>query len=228
MKTKGFAVKAAGATSLALLLTTSAFADQTYRRDDNRGDRGRTEASRDYNRNNDNRNDNRGTYNNRDNRSSSSYRENDRVTLNGKIRSFSRENNGYRVYLDRGPAFWVPESYYRRHSRDWRVGVSINIGGIFRGGSVIVDDGGYYPAAGGYYDGYVSGVVDRVDYRRGVAFLRDNRSGRIIEADLRSDRYGRLDIGDLRPGDFVEFSGGWVRGDIFAVARIDSVRTGRY
>jgi hypothetical protein len=211
-----------GVSALALLLTTSAFADQTYRRDDNRGDRGRTEASRDSNR------DNRDYNRNRDNRGNSSYRENDRVTLSGRIRSFNRENNGYRVTLDRGPAFWVPESYYRRHSRDWRVGVSINIGGIFRGGSVIVDDGGYYPQAGGYYDGYVSGVVDRVDYRRGVAFLRDNRSGRIIEADLRSERYGRLDIGDLRPGDFVELSGGWVRGDIFAVSRIDSVRTGRY
>jgi hypothetical protein len=219
MKINGLAVKAAGATSLALLLTTSAFADQTYRRDDNRG----TYRNRD----------DRGTYsrdNNNYNRDNRSYRENEHVNLSGRITSFSRENNGYRVHLDRGPAFWVPESYYRRHSSNWRIGVNISLGGIFRGGSIIVDDGGYYPPypAGAYDNGYLSGVVDRVDYRRGIAFLRDDRSGRIIEADLRTDRYGRLNIDDLRPGDFVELSGDWVRGDIFAVARVDSVRTGRY
>ena len=225
MNIKGFAVKAAGATSLALLLTTSAFADsrpqdQTYRRDGNR-DRGRTEASRDNNNRDSNRDYNRG---------GNSYRENDRVNLQGKITSFNRENNGYRVHLDRGPAFWVPESYYRRHSRDWRVGVSITLGGIFRGGSVYVDDGyGYDGYGNGYYsDGYLRGVVDRVDFRRGVVFIRDDRSGRIVEADLRGDRYGRLNIDDLRRGDFVELSGGWIRGDIFGVDRIDSVHTGRY
>jgi hypothetical protein len=70
-------------------------------------------------------------------------------------------------------------------------------------------------------------VVDSVDYRRDVIFLRDDRSGRLIEADLRGD-YGRFNAGDLRPGDFVELSGGWVRGDLFSVDRIDSVRGGRY
>jgi hypothetical protein len=227
MKTKTFAVKAAGATSLALLLTTSAFADyrhqdqtQTSRRNDNRADRSSNQASR-----NDNRGSNRDT-----NRSGNSYRENDRVNLQGRITSFNRENNGYRVNLDRGPAFFVPESYYRRRSRDFRVGVSISLGGIFRGGSVYVDDGGYNSGYGnGYYSGgYLRGVVDRVDFRRGVAFIRDDRSGRIIEADLRGDRYGRLNIDDIRRGDYVELSGGWTRGDVFAADRIDSVRSGRY
>jgi hypothetical protein len=275
MKTLGFTAKAAGITSLALLLTTSAFADyrhqdQTYR-DGNRADRGRTQTStattapqnfnhdnragttynRDNNayRNNNNNYDratrdnsyNRGArdnnYNrdnnayNRDARATRSYRENEHVNLSGRITSFRPENNGYRVFLEGGQGFWVPESYYRRHSRDWRIGVNISLGGIFRGGSIIVDDGAYgYPAPYpvGYYDGYVRGVVERVDYRRGVAFLRDDRSGRIIEADLRTDRYGRLDVDNLRPGDFVELSGGWVRGDIFAVGRIDSIQSGRY
>ena len=223
MKAMSFAVKAAGATSLALLLTTSAFADSMYRRDDSRGDRSRAETSGQYN------SDRRGSDSRSENRNGS-YRENEHVNLSGRIRSFSRENNGYRVYLDRGPAFWVPESYYRRHSRDWRVGVSITLGGIFRGGSIIVDDGAYYPpAGGGYYgDGYVRGVVDRVDYRRGIMFIRDDRDGRIVEADMRTDRRGRLNVDDLRPGDFVELSGGWVRGDIFTVDRIESVRSGRY
>jgi len=259
MKTKGFAVKAAGATSLALLLTTSAFADyrhqdqtsrqdQTYRRDDNnRGDRVRNNGSRiDSNRsdaspseasrseasrietNQASRSYNRGGNGGNDHRQGS-YRENDRVNLQGRVTSFNRENNGYRVNLDRGPAFWVPESYFRGRGRDLRVGLSITLGGIFRNGSVYVDDGGYGNYGNGYYsDGYVRGVVDRVDYRRDVLFLRDDRSGRIIEADLRGDRYSRVNVDDLRRGDFVELSGGWVRGDIFAVDRIDNVRRGRY
>jgi hypothetical protein len=262
MKTTGFAVKAAGATSLALLLTTSAFADQTYRRDDNRRERDRAQAQTQtqvqaqpqatQNFNRDNRDtratrDNRsGSYNrndnsyNRENRSearsntynrdartanrSYNYRENERVNVSGRIRSFARENNGYRVYLDGGRAFWVPEAYYRSHARDWRIGVDISLGGIFRGGSIIVGDGGYYPYPAAYGAGYMRGVVDSVDYRRGIAFIRDDRDGRIVEADMRGNRYGRFDA--LRPGEFVELSGGWVDGNIFAVARIDSIRGG--
>ena len=211
MKNLSLAAKAAGAASLALLLTTSAFADdrhqdQTFRRDD-RGDRGRAESR-----------DNRGY----------GYRENERVNLSGRITSFNRENDGYRVNLDRGPAFWVPESYYRRHAHDWRVGVSITLGGVFRGGSVYVDDDGYYGGPAGYYgDGYVRGIVDRVDFRRDSILVRDDRSGRIIDVDLRGDRYGRLNIDDFRRGDFVELSGNWIRGDVFAADRIDNVR-GRY
>jgi hypothetical protein len=220
MKSTGsLTAKLAGATSLALLLTTSAFADsrpqdQTYRRDSNRG---RSEASRDVN---------------RDSNRSDSYRENDRVTLQGKITSFNRENNGYRVHLDRGPAFWVPETYYRTRRNDFRVGVSISLGGVYRGGSVYVDDYGYNNSYNngynnGYANGSVRGVVDRVDFRRGTVWLRDERSGRLIEADMRADRYGRLNIDDLRRGDFVELSGSWIRGGVFAANRIDTVRSGR-
>ena len=216
-----YAAKLAGVASLAVLLTTSAFADyrhqdQTDRRDSNR-DRGRSES----NRGSDNYN----------------YRENDRVNLQGKVTSFNRENNGYRMQLDRGnTSFWVPESYFRNRARDLRVGVSLSLGGIFRRGSVYVDSvswpdnygygyGGYDNS--GYDNGYLRGVVDRVDFRRGTVWLRDDRSGRLVEVDLRSDRYGRFDIDDLRRGDFVELSGSWIRGGIFAADRVDNVRSGR-
>jgi hypothetical protein len=220
--TRNYAAKLAGATSLAMLLTTSAFADsrpqdQTNWREGNR-DRGRSESNRDG-------------YNN------GSYRENDRVNLQGKITSFNREGNGYRMNLDRGPSFFVPESYFRNRARDLRVGISISLGGIFRRGAVYVDavswpDDGYggYDRGGydrGYDNGYLRGVVDRVDFRRGTAWLRDDRSGRLVEVNLRRERQGRLDIGDLRRGDFVELSGSWARGGLFVADRIDSVRNGR-
>ena len=217
-----YAAKFAGIASLGLLLTTSAFADyrhqdQTDRRDSER-DRGRIES----NRGGDNHN----------------YRENDRVTLQGKVTSFNRENSGYRMQLDRGnTSFWVPESYFRNRARDLRVGVSISLGGIFRRGSVYVDavswpdDGygydGYDRSYDRSYGGHLFGVVDRVDFRRGTVWLRDDRSGRLIEVDLRRDRHSRLNVDDLRRGDFVELSGSWIRGGIFAADRIDSVRSGR-
>jgi hypothetical protein len=182
---------------------------------------------------------NNGGYSNSSNRidnrsaqvATSSYRDNQRVALSGRINSFSRENNGYRVRLDRGQSFFVPESYYRGHSSNFRLGVSINLGGIFRGGDIYVDAGGYPVNAGyGAYDnGTIRGVVDRVDYRTGIVWLRDDASGRLIEADMRAaGQYSRTNAGDLRPGDFVELSGQWVRGNIFAVTQVDNVQGGRY
>lgn len=217
--TRNYAAKLAGVTSLAMLLTTSAFADsrpqdQTNWRDGNR-DRGRSES-------------NRGSYNN------GSYRENDRVNLQGKITSFNREGNGYRMNLDRGPAFFVPESYVRNRTRDLRVGISISLGGIFRRGAVYVDavswpdDGyGYGRYGRGYDNDYLRGVVDRIDFRHGTVWLRDEGVGRVIEVSLRRDRSGRLGLDDLRRGDFVELSGSWERGGLFVADRIESVRNGR-
>jgi hypothetical protein len=184
---------------------------------------------------NDNNVRNNGSYDRTSNRNdtrstavvTSSYRDNQRVALSGRISSFSRENNGYRVRLDRGQSFFVPESYYRSHNRNFGIGVSINLGGIFRGGDIYVDAGGYPVNAGyGAYDnGFIRGVVDRVDYRTGIALVRDDANGRLIEADMRAaSRY----TGDLRPGDFVELSGQWVRGNIFAVTQVDNVQGGRY
>ena len=217
MKTKGWAVRVAGAGTLALMLAAPMVAqtrDSNGRR--NEMDRGGRAQS-----------------------SQRSYRENDRVTLQGRVSSLSRERDGYRVRLDRNnQSFWVPQSYLGNRARNFNVGVSISLGGVFRGGEVYVDavnwpnDGGYndpYGYGSQYDRGYVRGTIDRVDYRRGVAWLRDDASGRLIEADLRNaGRYSRIDGRDLRRGDRVELSGDWVRGNVFLVNQIDAVRTSRY
>ena len=79
-------------------------------------------------------------------------------------------------------------------------------------------------------DGYVSGVVRRVDYRRDIIEIRDRRSGRHITVDARrADRRNRrgIDVSDLRRGDYVELEGSWVRGGVFRAYRIDSVDSRR-
>jgi len=203
-----WATKAAGAGAIALLLATPAFAQS-------RGD---------WNRNNNTNNDRngQGSYQRDDgNRSNdnNSYRENQRINATGKVTSFSHERDGYRVQLDRGQSFWVPQAKFGNRARDLRVGVSITLGGIFRGGSIYADavswpDQGY---GYGYHEAFVRGVIERVDYRTGTVWLRD--SGRLIAADVN----GRS-LRTLRRGEYVELSGQWIRGGVFDVARIDSIR----
>jgi hypothetical protein len=156
------------------------------------------------------------------NRSSAnnSYRENQRINASGKVSSFNRERDGYRVQLDRGQSFWVPQSTFGNRARDLRVGVSISLGGIFRGGSIYADAVSWPGQYGGGYDqGYVRGVVDRVDYRTGTVWLRDDNSGRLVTADVN----GRS-LRNLRSGEYVELTGQWIRGGGFDVASIGIIR----
>jgi hypothetical protein len=237
MKSNRWVGRAAGAGALTLILAMPAVA-QT------RGDWQRNDGSNQGSAQTSSRNDrgnNRVQDNNRDNNSGRqpasprSSRENERVTMQGRVSSFTHENGGYRVQLDRDSrSFRVPESYVRSRGHNFGIGVSMSLGGVFRGGQIYVDavnwpgDGGY--GYGSAYDrGYIRGVVDRVDNRSGVMWVRDDASGRLIEADMRdAGRYSRIDARDLRRGDFVELSGQWLRGNIFAVDQVDSVRTGRY
>lgn len=209
-----WATKAAGAGAIALLLATPAFAQS-------RGD---------WNRNNNTNNDRngQGSYQ-RDNGNRSNdnngYRENQRINATGKVSSFSRERDGYRVQLDRGQSFWVPQATFGNRARDLRVGVSIGLGGIFRGGSIYADAVSWpdqYGYGNGYDRGFVRGVVDRVDYRTGTVWIRDDASGRIIAADVN----GRS-LRNLRRGEYVELTGQWIRGGVFDVASVGSIRTRR-
>ncbi|MBV9497073.1 MAG: hypothetical protein JOZ54_22735 [Acidobacteria bacterium] len=209
---KAIAVKLSTVSSLALLLTTSAFADsrpqnQTFQ----------LAANHNY--------------------QTIRYRENQRLTVQGKVTSFNRENGGYRLRIDRDDSsFWVPDSYFRNHTNDLRVGVSLSLGGVFRGGSVYVDAVNW-PNGYGYNDGYnngnrggvrndvlLRGVVDRVDFRSATVWVRDNASRRIIEVDMRGERRGRININDLRRGDRVDITGDWTRSGLFIANRIESVR----
>jgi hypothetical protein len=165
-------------------------------------------------------------------------RNNNRFSEQGRVRSFTRERDGYRVYLDRGAhSYWVPASRLGR--RQLRVGIDIRLGGIFNGSYVDVDalgypgdpyyndpyynDGGGYNG-GGYSDGYLTGRVERVDFRYGRLALRDDRSGRIVDVDMRAtERQRGLDLGDVRRGDRITLTGSWDRG-YFHAYRIDGVR----
>lgn len=234
-----WATKAAGAGAIALLLATPAFAQSRggWNQNKTNNDRNGQASSQ---RNNANRpsvnngqaspqhaNGNQ-TYNNtqgNSNRSSSNnaYRENQRINASGKVSSFNRERDGYRVQLDRGQSFWVPQATFGNRTRDLRVGVSINLGGIFRGGSIYADavswPNEYGQYGSGYGSGFVRGVVDRVDYRTGTVWVRDDASGRIIAADVN----GRS-LRTLRRGEYVELTGQWIRGGVFDVASIGGYR----
>jgi hypothetical protein len=205
-----WATKAAGAGAIALLLATPSFAQS-------RGDGSRNNNS-DRNRqtvdahNNDNRANNDRSNNN-------SYRENQRFNESGKVSSFTRERDGYRVQLDRGRSFWAPESRFGNRARDLRAGVSITFGGVFRGGAFSVDAVSWPDQYDrGYANGFVRGVVERVNYRSGTILVRDNASGRLITAQIASR--------NLRAGQYVELTGQWIRGGVFDVAQIN-LRTRR-
>ncbi|MEA2345363.1 MAG: hypothetical protein QOF63_3532 [Thermoanaerobaculia bacterium] len=237
-----WATKAAGAGAIALLLATPAFAqsrgswNQNNANNDRNGQASsqRDNGNRQYGNNgqagtqHDNGNQ---TYGNnaqgsyQRNNDNNGYRENQRINATGKVSSFSRDRDGYRVQLDRGQSFWVPQSKFGNRARDLRVGVSITLGGIFRGGSIYADavswpdQYGQYGYGNGYNQGFVRGVVDRVDYRTGTVWLRDAASGRLITADVN----GRS-LRNLRRGEYVELTGQWIRGGVFDVASIGSYR----
>ncbi len=171
-------------------------------------------------------------YQGRDSRDSRTYVQNDRVQMQGRVRSFTRERDGYRVYLDQDQrSFWVPAS---RLDRELRVGLNIGFDGIFRGGIVTVD-AVTWPDAGGYGNGYgygrgdngygrghrqtvaLRGFVQRVDYRTGTLWLRD---GPQVTRVIVNDR----DLRSVRRGDRVALEGRWQRDGDFSAYRIDGIR----
>lgn len=81
---------------------------------------------------------------------------------------------------------------------------------------------------------YITGTVHRVDYRRGILYVRDDYSRRLIRVDADRLDYGRrsrrgrsIDLYDLRRGDRVTLSGEWRRNGLFEAYRIDHVQTAR-
>ena len=172
------------------------------------------------------------------------------MTMEGRVRSFSRERDGYRVQLDRGNySYFVPQSAFRNRNgrrNDLRVGISLRFTGYLgSGNSFYVDsfdylDDGYYDNNDRYGDnrgyGYnnygndtVNGIVERVDYSRGTLLLRDDRSGRrvtVVMAGGNRQRRG-IDLNDLSRGDRVTFAGDWSRNGVFEAYRIESLRDRR-
>ena len=218
----------AATAALTMLAATSASAEDRHR-DGTWRDSGSHRDNGNY------RNDS-GSHRNDNNNYRNESRNNNRFSEQGRVRSFTRERDGYRVYLDRGThPYWVPASRLGR--RQLRVGIDLRLGGIYNGSYVDVDALGYpgdpyyndpYYNGGGYSDryneGFLSGRVERVDYRHGTLLLRDNRSGRVIEVNMRSTEHRRgLDFEDVRRGDLITLAGSW-DGGYFQAYRIDSVR----
>lgn len=153
--------------------------------------------------------------------------DNERVEHQGHVRSFTRERDGYRIYVDNDErSFWVPAD---RLNRPLTVGLAINLGGVFRGGLVNVD-------AVTWPEEHVNGdrdlrredvrrenervelrgVVDRIDYRSHTLWLRSE--GRRTRVDMR-DR----DLRDVRRGDRISLGGKWIGGGNFTAYRIDHI-----
>jgi hypothetical protein len=76
---------------------------------------------------------------------------------------------------------------------------------------------------------FLSGVVERVDQRRGVALVRVRNHERLVAVEMEGHRNRRagVDFADLRRGDYVTFVGDWSRGGVFEARRIDSVDSRR-
>jgi hypothetical protein len=190
-----------------------------------------------------------GSRDGRDNGRTEQRDRNRSLTAQGRVTNLQREHDGYRVQLDRGSQwYYVPQSAWRGsrgRNLDLRLGVSINLGGGYRDdrGYIYCDDawmgddygnGNYRNGRDGYGygNGWLSGTVQRVDYRRGVLEVRESRTGRYVTVDMRrSERRGRgsrgIDVADLRRGDYVELAGDWSRGNVFVADSIDSVDSGR-
>ena len=222
-KTRKLAASVTTMAALAALLATSAFAEE-------RNQNGTWRSGRD----------DRSARRNDDSRS---YRDNERVTVQGRVQSFRQERDGYRINLDRDSrSYWVPSSHFRNRGRGLRVGINITLGGVFRGGSIYVDNvgwpdyDGYYGQGGygsDYRDGYLRGTVDRIDVYRNVMVVRDDDSGRYVTVYMRrtDDRRNRsIDLNDLRRGDYITLSGDWSRGAFTAyrIESFDSARGRRY
>lgn len=198
--------------------------NRTY---DNRSfDRNRSYDNRGYDRNRGY--DNRGYDRNRG--YSSSYGRGNAFYRDGRISRIDRWNGGYRIYLGGwNYPFFVPEARFRLFN--WRVGLSIHLGGYWNPLGYYDYYDGVDPYYGGGYapgtvatSGYIRGVVESVDYRRGSMVVRDDASGSFVTVMMRG---GDPRFDSLRNGDYVNLSGDWVRG-YFEAYRVDNADDGYY
>ena len=202
--------------AVSTLFAASTFADSRPRNEADWRNGGRGDGG--YDRRDDRRND-RGARN---------------LSAQGRVTNLHRERDGYRLQLDRASQwYYVPASAWRSRNRGLSIGLNIRLGGGYYDdrGYIYVSEADYYGDYGyGRGDGFISGVVRRVDYRRDVLEIRDERTGRHITVDARrAARRSRrgIDVSDLQRGDYVELEGAWVRRGVFQAYRIDSVDSRR-
>jgi hypothetical protein len=198
------AAKTLAVSSLALLLGSSAFAAPQDRRDDRR----------------DNRRDGRNEY------------RSDRISTQGRISDIRREGDRYRIMLDRGSySYYVPVATVR--DRNLRVGLDVRLGGFVAGDVVNVDllafrgDPNYaadpsYRAVPYGSNGWMAGVVQRVDRHLGFIAVRDDQSGQTVKIDVRHMNLRRpVNVWGIRAGEHITINGTWEKRDTFDARQIE-------
>lgn len=194
-----WAARAAGTGAIALLLAAPSFAqsrgDWSRNNQSNRGAQATQTRAGDHQFNNNNNTSQQNT-----------YRENQRGTVTERSTSFTRERDGYRGQGDRGRSYRAPEF----RERGFRSGLSLSIGVG-------------YPAYGygyAYNNAAIRGVVDTVDYRTGIVWIRDEASGQEIRAAVGSG----YALEGLHRGELVELTGQWAGNGVFGVTSIANLQ----
>lgn len=127
----------------------------------------------------------------------------------GRVSRIDSFRSGYRVWIGGAPyPFFIPSAYYHRNR--FRVGLVIGLGGYY-------NPLGYYDYYGGdrYYNdraysrAELRGIVESVDDRRDTFVVRNEATGSFVTVEMRDRRR------DVRPGDYVEIDGEWMRSGLF-------------
>lgn len=165
-----------------------------------------------------------------------------RVTVEGRIRSIETERNGFVIRLSGGELIFAArntdvDSHGNRRNvrvRDLDRGDRIRATGVLESrGMLYVDDIDLLrddDDRGRDRDRYdarvITGVVEGVEVRRGILWLRDERTGRTVEVRVRHrerDDAAR-DLDDLRRGDRISVGGEFQRNGNFEADRIERLR----
>lgn len=160
------------------------------------------------------------------------------VTISGRIADVDRERNGYVIELDRGGAVFatsrtdIDSDLSLRNgnrSRSTRRAVrNLERGDWIRATGRAGDRGVVYASRIVVEDerDRMSGRVESIDHHRSSIVIRDDRSGRRVEVDLRRlDYRDRNELARLRRGAWVSVQGEWTR-DRFLARRVDVERRG--
>lgn len=163
------------------------------------------------------------------------YDRNDRgrtITIEGRVRDIDRERNGFVIELARNDYRLFVDEDARRSVRRLDRGDYVRAYGFVDERSDIVyvrsiellrDDD---DRRGGRDSRYLSGTVQSVDRRSGTLILREDRTGRIVNVQVRRNERDDAwrDLDDLRRGEYVTVGGELQRNGRFEA---DTIRRGR-
>jgi hypothetical protein len=168
------------------------------------------------------------------------YNNGSRFYGRGRIDRIAPYRGGYRVWLGGwGYPFFVPYRFYDPFR--FRLGLFVGFNAfydplgyysvygwpgyayppVYSGSTYYRDDYNYndnYNRNDNYDESVLRGTVESIDLHNGTVLINDESSRRVVTA-LLPPRDRRVD--DIRPGDFVEFSGGWTRRGQFDADRMD-------